>query len=45
MSIAARVNALVDRVIEEERITGAVVLVYQAERIELPGAKMSTQLP
>ncbi len=29
MSIAARVNTLVDRVIEEERITGAVVLVYQ----------------
>jgi CubicO group peptidase (beta-lactamase class C family) len=29
VSIAERVNALVDRVIEEERITGAVVLVYQ----------------
>ncbi len=29
MSIADRVNALVDRVVEEERITGAVVLVYQ----------------
>jgi CubicO group peptidase (beta-lactamase class C family) len=29
VSIATRVNALVDRVIEEERITGAVVLVYQ----------------
>jgi CubicO group peptidase (beta-lactamase class C family) len=29
VSIAARVNALIDRVIEEERITGAVVLVYQ----------------
>lgn len=29
MSIAARVNTLVDRVIEEERITGAVVLVYR----------------
>ncbi|QEE45537.1 beta-lactamase family protein [Rhizobium sp. WL3] len=29
MSIAARVDALIDRVIEEERITGAVVLVYQ----------------
>lgn len=29
MSIAARVNALVDRVVEEERITGAVVLVFQ----------------
>ena len=29
MNIATRVNTLVDRVIEEERITGAVVLVYQ----------------
>ncbi|WP_167507740.1 serine hydrolase domain-containing protein [Rhizobium glycinendophyticum] len=29
MSIAKRVSDLVDRVIEEERITGAVVLVYQ----------------
>lgn len=29
MSISARVNDLVDRVVEEERITGAVVLVYQ----------------
>ncbi|MFN7090482.1 MAG: serine hydrolase domain-containing protein [Allorhizobium sp.] len=29
MSISARVNELVDRVVEEERITGAVVLVYQ----------------
>lgn len=29
MSIARRVSDLVDRVIEEERITGAVVLVYQ----------------
>lgn len=29
MSIAARVNTLVDRVIEDERITGAVVLVCQ----------------
>ncbi|KQW28089.1 esterase [Rhizobium sp. Root274] len=29
MTIAKRVSDLVDRVIEEERITGAVVLVYQ----------------
>lgn len=29
MSIAQRVSTLVDRVIKEERITGAVVLVYQ----------------
>lgn len=29
MSIAKRVDTLIDRVIEEERITGAVVLVYQ----------------
>lgn len=29
MSISARVSALIDRVVEEERITGAVVLVYQ----------------
>ncbi|MDH4441776.1 MAG: serine hydrolase [Rhizobium sp.] len=29
MTIAKRVDALIDRVIEEERITGAVVLVYQ----------------
>jgi CubicO group peptidase (beta-lactamase class C family) len=29
VTIATRVNDLIDRVIEEERITGAVVLVYQ----------------
>lgn len=29
MSISTRVSSLIDRVIEEERITGAVVLVYQ----------------
>ncbi len=39
MSIADRVNALVDRVIEEERITGAVVLVYQ------DGDRSSRRLP